>query len=76
MGKHMKTKIVIKKEPTFLLYQFCFDEQATRVARGKSRSVISMSIKRLLPFIKKWKNSLSLSPHFFVSHILFVNAAT
>lgn len=73
----MKTNMMIKKEPAFLLYKFCLNEQARAVARGKSRSVISMSIKRLfLPFIERWKNNLSLSPHLFAAYLHFVNAAS
>lgn len=72
----MKTNMMIKKEHTFLLYQFCLDEEATRVARGKSRSVISMSIKRLFCLLLKNGKSLSFSPHFFVAYLHFTNAAT
>lgn len=52
--------MLIKKEPTFLFYQFFLDEHATRVAGGKSRSVISMSIKRLFCLLLKNGKTVSL----------------
>lgn len=58
----MKTNMMIKKELAFLLYQFCLDKQATRIAKVKSRSVMSMSIKRLFCLLLKNGRTIYFSP--------------